>query len=785
LRRLATILVMLLTIGPDHPSRGDVPDLTELRAALANDAIPLGDRARRALDGSVALDQAAQQASVASERRTRWAQAVGLLDEFVEKNPSIEAASLIRFQAAVYRWAEGRSFAEQAELVPSDSKLRQEAIRALDDSTLRLRRIEIKPGEAADAFAQNVRYRLAQSIADRAKLDVAGDPKRLSLEREALALLDGSLTTPGLRPFSRLLRSELSNRLGLFGQAQIEIELAEKLNPPPPLDTLLEAKVAALCGRNLFDEAKTVVGSAKVGEPLKRLLNLRIVLARRRDSPSGRERNEIDGEAFRIAEPFRGATGIEGRRGLMELAKAIDEPNAEASPDWWDLLAEGHLRLGDPIRAGRLDAKAGDRAEAAGQVEKTASLRYKAGAYLFEAGKFAEADRRLTQVIDQAAAPRDVKARAGMLRALARGRAVAIHEADSSRTSYLSALEAQVRDYPNEPSTGEARWLLGQVRLSAGRPDEAMQLWAGIHHGHPRWLESRTLIADRQREAVEAQQINHDSAAVTAKMDVARGFLKAALDQTREGTEVVTLTLLMARLELIPGAGSPPLAFEACERVLKLAAKAEQHQTAKLYRLVAFAESNRALEAEKAARTEVGSDDLARLLPTLRLLDRAASEADTEIIRRRIGLISRVITSKIIERLDLLPEGTRDEAHLHHARALLFSGDVAAARKQIADWGGPVGEIDDELLRELADTYQRLDAFTLAIDAERYRSGRLAPGSLAWFESRYGMALAYYRAERTKEARQLIDATAILHPDLGGGDLKVRFERLRQKIGQD
>jgi len=31
----------------------------------------------------------------------------------------------------------------------------------------------------------------------------------------------------------------------------------------------------------------------------------------------------------------------------------------------------------------------------------------------------------------------------------------------------------------------------------------------------------------------------------------------------------------------------------------------------------------------------------------------------------------------------------------------------------------------------------------------------------------------------------VIDATAILHPDLGGGELRGKFERLRQRIGRE
>ena len=608
---------------------------------------------------------------------------------------------------------------------------------------------------------------------------------RGSTEREALALLDGATTLPALRPFARLLRGELDNRLGLFGQSQIEIEQAEKLNPPPPAGPLLEARVAALVGRSQYDEADRAIAASKVDEVLRQGLGLRVILARRRERSAGPDRKEFDEKAFRLAERFRTSARPEARRGLIELARAVDEPSFDGPPEWWDLLAEGHLRLGDPARAGRLAGQGGDRAEAAGQPDQAASLRYKAGACLFEAGKFAEADRRLAQVVAQPAAPRDLKSRAGMLRALARGRALAAREPESSRAAYLDALEAQVRDFPDELTTGEARWLLGQVRLSADRPDEAMTLWSGIRHGHSRWLESRLKVADRLREAVEVQRINRDSAAIQAKMATARQSLRASLDEASEGPEMVALTLALARLELIPEAGKPTLAVEAADRVLKMAAGPDQHRLARLHRLVALAEGGRAVEAEKAALAELQGDDPARLLPALRLLDRAASDAEVENVRRRIGVIARVITTRLVERIDQIPEGLRDEAHLHHARALLFSGDPAASRRAVTSWGGPKVDVDDELARELADLYQRLDAFPLAIEAERYRSGRLAPGSLPWFESRYGLALAYYRAGRPRDARLLIDATAILHSDLGGGDLKTRFERLRQKIGPD
>ena len=115
-------------------------------------------------------------------------------------------------------------------------------------------------------------------------------------------------------------------------------------------------------------------------------------------------------------------------------------------------------------------------------------------------------------------------------------------------------------------------------------------------------------------------------------------------------------------------------------------------------------------------------------------------------------------------------------------RALLLSGDEARARASADAWKDSPPSSDDRLLGDLADTYARLELHDLAADIQRVRSHRAATGSPAWFAARYGLALAYYRSGKSKEARQLIDATAVLHPELGGGELHDKFVRLRQRV---
>jgi hypothetical protein len=124
------------------------------------------------------------------------------------------------------------------------------------------------------------------------------------------------------------------------------------------------------------------------------------------------------------------------------------------------------------------------------------------------------------------------------------------------------------------------------------------------------------------------------------------------------------------------------------------------------------------------------------------------------------------------------------ELSMRLTRALLFIGSDREARRSLALWrGAPEATAGDRLLRDLGDTYNRLEAYTLDIDVQRLRLQNSLPGSLPWFDARYALALAYFRDGRLKEAAHLIDSTAILHPDFGSKALHDKFIHLRQRLG--
>jgi tetratricopeptide (TPR) repeat protein len=232
--------------------------------------------------------------------------------------------------------------------------------------------------------------------------------------------------------------------------------------------------------------------------------------------------------------------------------------------------------------------------------------------------------------------------------------------------------------------------------------------------------------------------------------------------------------------------GRPDAARELCDRVRRLSESPGVQYRLRLYRLVAIVALGRYVEAEREAQSHSSwrapneQDDL---LDAVRLLDQCASTADSDLRQRRFGLVLRLIVEPFVSGEEKTTPEDHTELAMRLTRALLFTGADREARRSLATWrGGPQTTID-RLLRDLGDTYNRLEAYPLAIDVQRLRLKNNPSGSLPWLDARYALALAYFHTGRLKEAAQLIDSTAILHPELGGNALHDKFIHLRQRLG--
>jgi tetratricopeptide (TPR) repeat protein len=757
--------------------------VTTARSQIENVAIAIDRREELALETAATLDRAAQASPNADVRRRHWSEAIELLDWFLKENTAPPRERQLRFQAGVYRWALGRSWTDSSLLEPRDSKLREQAIRAYDDAIARIR--SVAGGENNRALADNCRFRLAEALADRAEFERENSNERRMRESEALGLLDQVPEEAGLAGYWHLLKADLSRRTGKPAEVEKEIAAAVKSTPPPPDREVVVVNVPFLIEQKRYADAIKSLESAKLETPLKELWMVRIRLAQRKGLPAGAERFATESDVFRRINELRSGRTVERRLALLDLARAELEPDAKQSPDVWDALADAFATAGEPAKAGAQMIQAADRATALGQTAQAAGYRVRGGGYLFQAGRFPAADLILSRVADDTAAG-PLRAKAGMLRCLARGRALALGMPGASAAAYAAALQQQVDDFPLDPSTDEARWLLGRLAISAGDRARAETLWSALASTSPRWLDSRLAIAALDRAELDRQQINPDRHEMTDFFQRADRFLDDTLHQARSESATAELLLARARLDLTPNVGRPVAAHEFCERVRRLADSPGIQYRARLYRLVAtvalgrYAEAEREAQSHPAWRVSTGHDTL---FDVVRLLDQCSSTADSDLAQRRFGLVLRLVVEPLLSGTEKMTPEEHTELAMRLTRALLLTGADRDARRSLGAWRDGPQTTNDRILRDLGDTYNRLEAYPLAIDVQRLRIKNNPSGSLAWLDARYALAVAYFRAGRLKEAARVIDSTAILHPELGGNPLHDKFIHLRQRLG--
>ncbi|WP_337177244.1 hypothetical protein [Paludisphaera sp.] len=784
---LLTLLALLASMA-QAPALDDETAryIASMKGRLEDRSIDVDSRETMALEVAASLDRAARAAPSLPDRLARWDAAIELLDDFDGKDADHPRRREFGLQAAVYRWAQARAWNDERAVRPAQVPTPEREAAALDDSIARLRRAHVgEPG----ALSDNIRFRLAWSLADRAALEAPDSPQARMRRDEALGLLKEPPTEPALAGFHALLKAELLRLEGKVEEAAALVASAAKSQPPPPEAELLDVLLPILIDRRAFDEARKAIDAMDLPTPAKALQRVRVDLGQWRaagpEAAGATDRRAMEDDLLAKIRELREARAPELRVALSELAASGLAFEPDAPRELWDALAEGHEIRGDPAAAAETSEKAAARAERDGLRAEAAESRLRAAGFHFQAGRFAEADALLDKIVgDPQAGPS--RARASLLQALARGRQAA-GATDSRADRYEQALRRHLQDFPDDPTAIEARWMLGSLEQARGNRDRALELWKAVPPESPRWGQARVAACDAMRRALEDRVAAEEREGLEADYEAARRFVDQSIEVARPRPDADRADLLIARsrLDLTPVVGRPASAREAAENCLAMNLTPSQRYRARLARMVAAAAEGRYLEAEREAQQHASwavPDDRVALLVAVRQLDLAAASAETDLPQRRFAQVAKTLVGPLLQSNDL-PDELRNELTFRLARAQLFQGDAPGARATLRDWAPSTDKADDRYLRDLADAYSRLDANELAIDVQRLRIRNLKSGSRAWFDARYGLALAFHRLGRNQDAAQLIEATSILHPDLGGGRLREKFIRLRQRLG--
>ena len=194
----------------------------------------------------------------------------------------------------------------------------------------------------------------------------------------------------------------------------------------PPGSSVLALKVKILEGLKRFDEASKAIEAPRSARPSDRSWRSAWRFARRAGlGAADPHRFEVESEAFERLETLKKLDAPEARTALLDLARAIDEPNAKAKAESFETLADGRFLLGnidDAIRL-MLEGAMCRRDRRAPRTRRPASVC--AAAILFKQEDYNRCDQVLTQLV---ADPRigALRPRASLLRILAHERGVGV-----------------------------------------------------------------------------------------------------------------------------------------------------------------------------------------------------------------------------------------------------------------------------------------------------------------------------------------------------------------------
>lgn len=798
--------------------------LDELDSGLLDAA----ERAQFSIELSRCYESHAEASADADERAALQARAEDVLKRALSSGETFPRREAVEFRRAMLLAARASSQGWEAEIDPDNSEFVEAArtsitaaIKALENWSNRSseRRSErgkptaeqvaageLSPGEL-NRLRREAEVRMAMLALDlatsapgaveRASAIVSAG-ERLKKVRRSVSdrTWDWTLRLADLR----LARLEGDQRrfLMLAGQAESE-------SPPPVIRSMLVAEQA----RMLIEEQKPgeahdllVKEAATPGGVTDELRSLHVdaILAMwaKADATTRPELwKAAEGEQQRTA----GAWAV---RSSIALERAKDVEQFGAGGAKIVRLARAAYRSGDRRKSAVLYGRAAVEANPTAADE----LRFIAASIQVELGDFLPAIESLRPLMASESGAR--AAQASLLLAYCLGRIAEESEAADAGPKYEAALRDHLRRFRQDSATaGEAAFMLATQLQRTGRPSEALDALANVPAGHSRTDQAELLKMEFVGRALEALR-STETAGINGRsreqwLEDARNTVAATIRSLPTGTERLTLpqanrAVQAARILLENQPPAYPEADLLLDRAMTSAAAAQRQaeaetQTAnaewapiehlaRSLRIVSLAGQRRYDEA-RSLLSVLSTADPQRLLAVVAALDQAARRLEAQQ-REQLGRIELAVLAKLDAQRELLDDAERqklDEAkafalaatHQYHEAVSLYESILKRSPQ------------DARILRTTAELIENAggqENLTRAQEHWKQLAKLYPPGSREWLEARYALAASLLKAGKTPESRKLISTTRIVYPNLGGDDLKSKYETLEKQAAK-
>jgi len=356
-------------------------------------------------------------------------------------------------------------------------------------------------------------------------------------------------------------------------------------------------------------------------------------------------------------------------------------------------------------------------------------------------------------------------------------------------------LQEHLRTWPNGPTADRARRRLGRLHEHQRDWQAAIQTYQAISPGHPEYLPVAESVERSYRawlaEQKAAGKPNEQTAAKAADWfesmvvgpqgrlperwsPLERFAVLAAarfrLNYTAAGYDR-TQDLLSAALKTAPDA---PPQWKSAARVLLVVSLAGQGRSGEAGRLL--------------AQISAGSPE--QLLDMLQGLERVAANARPEVRSELAQLQLRAIKLLPTGPTPLSPAQQRTLQRIH-AQALADAGrtdQALQAYEALAEAyprDGAVQEAYANLLLTRLDQAPteaaRKKSIETALQKWRELEKKSPPQSRRWFLAKYWVARLQFELGNKTQAAKIVTLLQLLHPELGGPEMKPQFEELLKR----
>lgn len=744
-------------------------------------------------------------------REALWLAATKVPVTFEQQFPENRFALLPRVQAAIALLAQGKLARQEGEIL-ADEQLTLKARATLRGTTERLEALQeetdqrLRDSHRSDtlrkgpdlnsaqllSLSRRITLLRAEATENHALSHPADSDDQRSLLLQALKLVEPLVTLPPESPLlwpSLLLEIRSARRLGRNDTVRQRLQaLAER---EPPLEIQLEAQaeeVRLLLATDQLDDALEIVnkrrsiGGREGAEMDFASFETFVALWKRAERDKNEPQVDVwQSQASAVVNDLEQLYGSYWARRAELLLTQQALSGTSQNIDLLQRTAEGYVRKREWPEALANYDRAIQAATAASETARTYQLRLAAAAVAVRANQYREASRRFEGAANLHPAEKDAGQRhlmAAYYESLA-----AREEPSPSLDRYATLLQENLQLWPRDESAEQAAMWLAQLRFASRRWSDATKAYMRVSPESTHF----SLAVDGARQAAlqwfqedkqRGELVSHD---VEKVIEYFERIITQGSDNAAGWTSTMRLATETASQLWLNYVDN---GYAGAQAVLEIALRSDPDAPTgwrnRLESLLVVAYAGQGdLAAAQQTLDRVGGDSAERLFELLLGLNQVANSA-TPQIKQEMAKLELLVIENLKPMREQLEEIARLEIDIREAEALAITGQQEEAKRlyQALAKAHPNNlQIQLGLGHLLASSEARAD-WEAGLAQWRMIQGRSRPQSPNWYEAKYQIAHCHIRLGNHQEAVQMLRYLGTLDPEMGGEEMKGRFQRL-------